>query len=178
VWHWLQGNWPLLLAILTGPVGLAVLFIVKHWNQVVSFFKGIPGRLAAIGSGMWDFIKDAFREALDWVIEGWNGLQFQIPGFHAGPVHFGGFTLGVPQIPLLAAGGVVTRPTMLIAGEAGPEAIIPLNRAMPGASGQPLEVHVHFDGVVGDPIAAGRLVVQVLDKAYRGAGLKPVFASS
>lgn len=31
---WVKGNWPLLLAILTGPIGLATLFIVKHWDAI------------------------------------------------------------------------------------------------------------------------------------------------
>jgi TP901 family phage tail tape measure protein len=34
VWKWLKQNWPLLLAILTGPFGLAVDFVVKHWNMI------------------------------------------------------------------------------------------------------------------------------------------------
>ena len=34
----------------------------------------------------------------------------------------------VPQIPLLAEGGILTKPTLNIAGEAGAEAVIPLDR--------------------------------------------------
>lgn len=62
----------------------------------------------------------------------------RIPGFHvhisvplAPDINFGwdGVDLGAGlDIPKLAAGGVVTRPTLLVAGEAGPEAIIPLDR--------------------------------------------------
>ena len=40
IWHalgvvidWVKGHWPLLLAILTGPIGLAVLWITKHWDM-------------------------------------------------------------------------------------------------------------------------------------------------
>jgi hypothetical protein len=43
------------------------------------------------------------------------------------------------------SGGIVTRPTNAIVGEAGPEAIIPLNRA--GAMGGQT-IHVHFHGDV------------------------------
>lgn len=35
----------------------------------------------------------------------------------------------IPHIPLLADGGIVTGPTLAVVGEAGPEAVIPLNRA-------------------------------------------------
>lgn len=37
-------------------------------------------------------------------------------------------TISVPQIPLLAEGGILTGPTLNIAGEAGPEAIIPIEK--------------------------------------------------
>jgi hypothetical protein len=54
--NWIKGHWPLILAILTGPIGLAVLFIVKHWkaitdgaknmlHDIVSFFTSLPGRI-------------------------------------------------------------------------------------------------------------------------------------
>lgn len=36
VFGWIKGHWPLLLAILTGPIGLATLFIVNHWHQILS----------------------------------------------------------------------------------------------------------------------------------------------
>src|SRR5690606_19505675 len=32
-----------------------------------------------------------------------------------------------PRIPALAAGGIVTRPTLALVGEAGPEAVVPLD---------------------------------------------------
>lgn len=35
----------------------------------------------------------------------------------------------IPRIPLLAEGGIVTGPTLAMIGEAGPEAVIPLNRS-------------------------------------------------
>lgn len=69
--HWVQTNWPLLLAILTGPIGIAVLVIHNHWSDItngfhnvvsgisngvdsiVGFITGLPGRVlgAAVGFG-------------------------------------------------------------------------------------------------------------------------------
>lgn len=34
VWTWIKEHWPLLLAILLGPIGIAVYMIVKHWNTI------------------------------------------------------------------------------------------------------------------------------------------------
>jgi phage-related protein len=38
VFHWVQENWPLLLAILTGPIGIAVLAITKNWDTIKEAF--------------------------------------------------------------------------------------------------------------------------------------------
>lgn len=150
VYEWVRDNWPLLLAILTGPIGLAVLAITRNWDtikdgftavkdwigdrvtDVVGFFTGLPGRIASAGAGMFDFLKDSFRAAVNWIIDAWNGLEFSIPGFDPpgpGP-KFGGFTLGVPDIPRLAAGGITTGPMLAMVGDnpSGHEAIIPLDR--------------------------------------------------
>lgn len=100
-------------------------------DGVVQFVAAIPGRITAVASGAFDGLKNAFKSAINYIIRAWNGLEFKIPGFDPpgpGP-KFDGFELGVPKIPLLAAGGIVTGPTLAMVGEAGPEAVIPLNRA-------------------------------------------------
>lgn len=84
---WVKTNWPYLLGILTGPFGMAVVLVVKHWdtikagasavkdwiadrfNAVVSFFKGIPGRLASSASSMFKDLKDAATGAGKWVTD-------------------------------------------------------------------------------------------------------------
>lgn len=60
------------------------------------------------------------------------------------------------SIPAGATGGIVTRPTLALIGEAGPEAVVPLNRT-PGSSPLPdglggggPSVHIHGDMVVQD----------------------------
>lgn len=60
---WVKSHWPLLLAILTGPIGLAVLLIARNWSTIVSgaegafdavvgFVKGLPGRLLGYVSSL------------------------------------------------------------------------------------------------------------------------------
>ncbi len=48
VFHWIEDNWQTLLAILTGPIGVAVLIITKNWDTIkdgvsamVDFVKGL-----------------------------------------------------------------------------------------------------------------------------------------
>jgi hypothetical protein len=99
-------------------------------DGVVEFVKTIGPRVASVASGAWDSLKNGFVNAINFIIRKWNGLEFKVPGFNVpGIGKIGGVTVGVPDIPLLATGGIVTRPTLAVVGEAGPEAVIPLNRA-------------------------------------------------
>jgi len=68
VFNWLRDNWPLILAILTGPIGLAVLAIVRNWDTIVEFVRGIPGRIREIASRMWTPVTDFFSNM-------WQDLQ-------------------------------------------------------------------------------------------------------
>jgi hypothetical protein len=83
---WVKSNWPLLLGILTGPIGLAVALIVKHWdaikgavtgaiNTVLGFVKshwmlilgiitGPFGLAVALTIKYWDKIKGAIHTAV------------------------------------------------------------------------------------------------------------------
>ena len=136
VFDWVQRNWPTILAILTGPIGLAVLAITTHWDtikggvtgvkdwivarfdEIVGFFTGMPDRISTAASGMWDGIKDAFRSAINWIIDKWNGLEFSIGEFDPpGPGSFGGVTIGTPHIPRLAQGALVVDPMVALIGE-------------------------------------------------------------
>lgn len=103
-------------------------FFTNTWEDIVGFFGRVPGRVSAIARGMFDGIKEAFRSAINFIIRGWNSLSFEVPGFSAFGREIGGFRLGLPQIPQLANGAIVRSPTLALVGEAGPEAVIPLNR--------------------------------------------------
>ena len=52
----------------------------------------------------------------------------------------------IPDIPMLAAGGFVTQPTLAIIGEAGPEAVMPLSVAGAGAGGQQQQIVINING--------------------------------
>ena len=161
VWDWIKTNWPLLLAILTGPFGLAVLFITRHFDDLVSFFQGLPSRIGSAVAGMWNGILDAFRTVINGVIDLWNRLHFTLPHIDLGPLGtIGGGTIGVPQIPHLAQGGLITR-TGLVYAHAG-EAITPAPARGPLIAianahfTDPVDVDVLFGRVTG--LAQGRAV--------------------
>lgn len=107
-YNWVKSNWPLLLGVLTGPFGLAVLAITRNWDELVGFIQAIPGRIGGALSHMWDGMKSGFRSAINWVIDKWN--DFKIPavkvlGIQVSP------TINFPNIPKLHDGGVFRAPT-------------------------------------------------------------------
>jgi hypothetical protein len=79
----------------------------------------------------------------------WNNtlgkISFSLPNWVPG---LGGKGFSFPKIPALAEGGIVTGPTLALIGEAGPEAVIPLDR-MGGMAGGNVTINVNG----GDPNA-------------------------
>jgi hypothetical protein len=49
----------------------------------------------------------------------------------------------IPDIPMLAAGGFVTQPTLALIGESGPEAVIPLSSGAGAAGGQQIVININ-----------------------------------
>jgi hypothetical protein len=112
-----------------------------------------------------------FKTAFNAIAAIWNNtvgkLSFEIPKWVPG---LGGKGFSVPKIPMLAAGGIVTSPTLAMIGEAGPEAVIPLNRM--GQMGGGNNVTINVNG--GDPNA----VVQALRTYMRQNGSVPIKISN
>lgn len=53
---WLQANWPLLLAILTGPIGIAVLLIVRYWDQITAGFQAAYNGVVSVGAAIVSWV--------------------------------------------------------------------------------------------------------------------------
>lgn len=63
VFGWVKDHWPLLLGILTGPIGLAVIEIVKHWDTIKNGFTGIYDAIVGVGEKIFNAIKEPFDRA-------------------------------------------------------------------------------------------------------------------
>jgi SLT domain-containing protein len=81
----------------------------------------------------------------------------------------GGKGFDVPNIPMLAEGGIVTSATLAMIGEKGPEAVIPLDR-MGQMGGNNVTIHVNG----GDP----QSVVNALRTYMRQNGSVPIRVSN
>jgi phage-related minor tail protein len=116
----------------------AVMFIWNKFKAFIGFLIAIPAKVRAKLGGMWDTLKTGFKVAINYVIGKWNSLSFSVPSFTILGKTFGGQTLGTPDIPMLADGGIVKASrggTIVRVGEGGQdEAVVPLGRGSAGLS--------------------------------------------
>ena len=102
---------------------------VQWGNNIVNFFKSLPGVIYRALGTLADIITAPFRSAFNSIASLWNRtigkLSFKVPSWIPG---VGGKGFDVPDIPQLAQGGIVTKPTLAMVGEKGPEAIVPLGK--------------------------------------------------
>lgn len=87
---------------------------------------GIPGIISGIASGVSDAVWGIVG-ALDAAVGTIEGLVRRIKDAISSIPGAGVVGSVLSHIPGLAAGGLVTRPTLAVVGEAGPEAVIPLS---------------------------------------------------
>lgn len=74
VFGWVRDNWPTLLAILTGPIGLAAKFIIDHWEGVKAVFSGIVNFVRDHWSLIFGIITGPIGLASKFVIDNFNGV--------------------------------------------------------------------------------------------------------
>lgn len=121
-------------------------WVVEKWNQAVQTVKGWGATIsdafqkfgdwiASLFSGIWDGLVSGFKGVINFFISGINTLisgankllSVKIPDWIPG----GGKTVGIqiPTIPMLAQGGIATKPTLAMVGEGREnEAILPLSK--------------------------------------------------
>lgn len=139
----------------------------KLW-KVVDVVGGLGATISAKAAGMWDGLKESFRSAINAIIGWWNNLSFSLDIPNKIPGLPDSFSISTPNIPYLAEGGIVTRPTLAVVGEAGPEAVIPLDR-LGGMGAQSLTVRIDLGAEQLAQLERGRRVAADL-RAYTSAG--------
>jgi hypothetical protein len=76
-------------------------------------------------------------------------------------------TIAGGGIPKMAEGGIVSRPTLALIGEAGPEAVVPLSKMNTGGGG---DVNINVTGGLATSAEIGQSVVNALRAYSRSAG--------
>jgi hypothetical protein len=128
-----------IVAGLVSGIGKLITWIGRAVGWVKDKFVGAWQSLKDILSGLWDGVVGAAKTGLNFIIDGINkiitGMNFAIDLLDkaAGPfINFG----EIPHIPHLAEGGIVTRPTLALIGERGPEAVVPMRQRGAGMFGE------------------------------------------
>jgi hypothetical protein len=137
-------------SVINTVVTSSISVIKSYFSTLLGFYKGIFNGIATL----------------------WNNtigkLSFKVPSWVPG---LGGKGFDVPNIPMLAEGGIVNTPGGILAmiGEKGPEAVIPLDR-MGQMGGNNVTIHVNG----GDP----QSVVNALRTYMRQNGSVPIRVSN
>ena len=147
------------------PIGLVVLAIaglVAAFVLLEKRFGLVTEALRIIGNVFEVFLIDPIRTLLNLIGKLISALG-KIPGLGSLGSFVGGAIKGIPW---LAAGGIVTQPTLAMLGEGGPEAVIPLDRMGGGGSG----ITVNVMGGLSTSAEIGQAVVNAIRAYNRSAG--------
>jgi phage-related minor tail protein len=147
--------------IVTGAFNAVKTVAESVADAIVWYFK--------TGISVIKFEINAVISLANMAIRALNGIHISLPSWIPG---LGGKSFGIdlPEIPKLADGGIVTKPTLAMIGEAGAEAVIPLNK---GGMGGGINVTVNVGGSV---VQEQDLAVSVRDQIailMRRRGLNP-----
>tara|TARA_Y100000034_G_scaffold9547_1_gene10196 strand:- start:604 stop:2433 length:1830 start_codon:yes stop_codon:yes gene_type:complete len=176
-----------------GPLIKAILFLKNNWDEIwtgikstftfvtdalILGFRTVKGTILGIWDGMVSGIKSAVNSVVG-IINGFirriNDIKIRVPGVDIPLVgRVGGFSIGmprIPEIPTLAKGGIVNRPTLAMLGERGPEAVVPLGR---GGAGMTINLVINGDVQGMDDFEAK--VTSVIRNAVLGGGFQGVLA--
>ena len=186
------GLWTGLVAIFTPVVNFFAGIFNGAWNAIKAafgavggFFQGVWNSIVsifgAVGTAIGNAIGGAFKSVVNTVINtvaniinnvinlinGAIGLINKIPGVHIG-------TVGAITLPRLAKGGIINSPTTAVIGEAGAEAVMPLenntawitqladkiNAANGSGNGQPINLTVQ----IGEDKVATKIIDLINEK--------------
>ena len=181
-----------------GPLYKAIMFLKVNWkeiwNSIKTTFTTVTDSLKATFEtvkstilGIWDGLTSGIKSSINTIIgainsfiRGINAIKIEIPGIGkktvAGVTVFpgwGGLSLGlpnIPEIPTLAKGGIVNRPTLAMLGESGPEAVVPLG------SGAGMTVNLVINGDINGMDDFEQKVTSVIRDAVLGGGFSGVLA--
>ena len=158
-------------SLIAAGVALLVVALVAAYNKFEWFRDGINTIVNTV-IGFFAGMVNAAIGAVNAIISAYNSIPL-LPDIPKAPTisvpKLGGTpTTPVPgrmNIPRLAEGGIVNSPTLALIGEAGPEAVVPLNRMNTGGG-----VTVNVTGGLATSAEIGESVVNALRAYSRSAG--------
>lgn len=142
------------------------------WNNIVSWFGELPGRIGKAVGGLFDGLKNAFKNAMNSIIDKWNNfkLQIKLPAILGG----GTITIDTPNIPRFHTGGIFRAP---VSGGQGLALLRDGERVLPpgsrSAGSGKVENHFHINvesGIGYDKDAVAKAVKDAIEYIARRDG--------
>lgn len=187
--EWVEGLGNIGSRVITYIVNGVTSLATAIWNKIDGFVDALIGKVAGIagdikeigkkiigyiGDGLEagatalaNIVKGAINAVIDALNVGVKAINKAIGGINK--INPFDDIPNIPLIPKLAKGGIVMGPTLAMIGEAGPEAVIPLNRA----NGMGMTINVEA-GLISTPDQIGQQIIEAIQRAQRRSG--PVFA--
>lgn len=146
-WNWIKANWPLLLAVIVGPIGIAAYAVIKNFDLIKQTARSVVDGIKAVFDELVAFFRRLPGRIGNWMkkVPG-IGLATRVAGGLGSAVH------GVGSLLHRQAGGAIPRGWTALVGERGPELVTaptgahvtPLQADMVGGGGggRPLEIVV------------------------------------
>lgn len=184
VWNTVLSLNPIALVVIAlAALAAALIYAYNHSEKfreiVTTAFNAVKEVATFVGDAIAFYFKTVFGAIkfeinaiitlANMAIRALNGINVSVPSWVPG---IGGKSFGfdLKEIPKLAEGGIVTRPTLAMIGEAGAEAVVPLSR---GGLNNGINVVVNVGGSV---VQEQDLAVSVRDQIailMRRRGLNP-----
>jgi hypothetical protein len=172
-WNALLAANPITIVILAVVAFIAILtalyFKFDGVRKVVdTVFQAIKTGVTASLDFLGDYVQgvlNIYKNIFNTIARLWNNtigkLSFEFPSWVPG---LGGKGFSVPKIPMLAEGGIVRSATLAVVGEAGPEAVVPLDRGSGFGN-----VTVNVTGGLATSAEIGQAVINAI-RAYNRTG--------
>lgn len=170
LWTWLEGDDAeagTKSAARDSVEKFAIAFATEFVPGMARALKGIYDALVDALAGIFKSLgKQAAKDLISGFTSGDTGLLGRIAGLTPSGAASNAVSGLIDRIIPFANGGIVTKPTLGLVGEAGPEAIIPLSQVgrMGGTT-----VNVTINGAV-DPVSTARQIRQILEQDQRRLG--------
>nr|MCR5257044.1 hypothetical protein [Desulfovibrio sp.] len=131
-----SGIWQGLSAILSGVQATFMTACEFVSGTFMSAWSAAWNAVSGVFSGIWNGLKGVAQSVLDWIAGKLNSViglinstietMNKIPGVNIGKLDE--IPTSQQKAPAMASGGIVTAPTFALVGEAGTEAVVPLDR--------------------------------------------------
>jgi hypothetical protein len=157
-------------ALIAAGIALLVVALVTAYNKFEWFRDGIKAIVNTV-IGFFAGMVNAAIGAVNAIVSAYNAIPLlpdlpkvpnvPVPQLGGAPTQVAG-RLGLPR---MAEGGIVSSPTLALIGEAGPEAVVPLDRMQSGGG-----ITINVTGGLATSAEIGESVVNALRAYSRSAG--------